>query len=267
MPSPRDFQHWLALRSDSTAHDAGSGLTVRVPDSSVAAQLVSAEQTLRDVSHALAHDLRTSMRHVVSYAQMLTDPAHAHQTEQVMRLSHKVLEASRRLQQLMDSVSALARLQPRDLRHETVNTEDLLRTLIRELDQSSEGSRVACVLAPGLPLVRADAILLRRVWRELMENAWRHARHHAQPRIDIGHAAVPGGHAFLVHDNGPGFEPSAAPKLFGMFQGARGAPVHGPGVGLAMVRRIIECHGGRVWASSVPGEGASFGFSLPTELA
>lgn len=265
MPSPRDFHHQLTLRADPAAPDAGPGLASAVPNAALAARLASAEQTLRDISHALAHDLRTSLRHVASYAQLLGDPAHASQPDQVSRLSLKVIDSSRRLQQLMESVSALARLQASDLHLVSVDTPTLVRTLIRELDERSCGSRVACVLAPNLPPAQADADLLRRVWQELLDNAWRHARSHGQPRIEISYEAVPGGHAYFVHDNGLGFEPDKAAELFGLFQRAELAP--GLGLGLAMVRRIVECHGGRVWATARPGQGASFGFSLPADVA
>ena len=266
MPSPRDFQHPLALRSDPMAPESGPGLVSAASDASMAARLASAEQTLRDISHALAHDLRTSLRHVASYAQLLTDPAYAAQPEQATRLAHKVLDSSRRLQHLMESVSALARLQAEDLQFQTVHTTDLVRSLIRELDAGPRGTRVACVLAPDLPSALADPALLRRVWQELLDNAWRHARSHGQPRIEISYEAVPGGHAYFVHDNGLGFEPEKAAELFGLFQRAQGGPAPGLGVGLAMVRRIVECHGGRVWATARPGQGASFGFSLPADV-
>ncbi len=260
MPFSRDTSHPLALRADLDGADAGPALAAT--DAALAARLASAEQTLRDISHALAHDLRTSLRHVTSYAQLLSDPAHAGQPEQASRLAHKVLDSSRRLQRLMESVAALARLQAADLRLETVATTELVRGLVRDLDERGGGPRVACVLAPDLPPVRADAMLLRRVWQELLDNAWRHAATHGQPRIEVRHEAVPGGRAFFVHDNGLGFEPEKAAELFGLFQRPLGASP-GLGVGLAMVRRIVECHGGRVWATARPGEGASFGFSLP----
>lgn len=263
MPSSRDSQHPLALRSAPLAPGAGTGGSTPVPDPAIAARLTSAEQTLRDISHALAHDLRTSLRHVASYAQLLGEPAHAGQPEQVARLSHKVIDSSRRLQHLMESVSALARLQAADLSLEQVDTVAMMRSLIRSFDDRAGGVRVACVLAPDLPPAWADASLLRRVWQELLDNAWRHARSHTQPRIDVTYEAVPGGHAYFVHDNGLGFEPEKAAELFGLFHRSQGAPSPGLGVGLAMVRRIVECHGGRVWATAQPGEGARFGFSLP----
>jgi light-regulated signal transduction histidine kinase (bacteriophytochrome) len=207
------------------------------------------------------------LRHVISYAQVLGDPAYADQPEAAKRISLKVLDSSRRLQRLMESMAALARLQVADVQLETVDTTALLRRLIRELDERTHGHRVACVLAPDLPPAVADAGLLRRVWQELLDNAWRHARSHVSPRIEVSYEAVPGGHAYFVHDNGLGFEPEKAAELFGLFQRAQGAPDPGLGLGLAMVRRIVECHGGRVWATARPGEGARFGFSLPERAA
>ena len=263
MTSSRDFNHPLALRAVS--HDAGtaSGPSLVAPDAALAARLDSAEQTLRDIAHALAHDLRTSLRHVVSYAQLMGDPAYADRPETAVRISHKVLDSSRRLQRLMDSMAALARLQVADVRLETVNTIELVGGLLRSLERGSGEHRVECVLAPELPPAVADAGLLRRVWQELLDNAWRHASSHAAPRIEVTCEEVPGGHAYFVHDNGLGFEPEKAAELFGLFQRAHGAPAPGLGLGLAMVRRIVECHGGRVWATARPGEGARFGFSLP----
>lgn len=264
MPSPRDPRHPLALRAQPTAPESGPDLQGVHAHEVLTARLASAEETLRDISHALAHDLRTSLRHVASYAQLLGDPCYAAPPVEAARLSAKVLASSRRLQDLMESMSALARLQAADLQPQRVDTVEQVRAVIRGIEERSEGAVVHCVLAPDLPPVMADAVLLRRVWQELLDNAWRHARSHAQPRIEVSFEAVPGGHAYFVHDNGLGFEPEKAVELFGLFQRSAGAPDPGLGVGLAMVRRIVECHGGRVWATARPGEGASFGFSLPS---
>jgi signal transduction histidine kinase len=263
MTSSRDTAHPLALRAVSRDADADSGPSLAASEAALAARLASAEQTLRDIAHALAHDLRTSLRHVVSYAQLLGDPGYSAQPEAAERISLKVLDSSRRLQRLMESMAALARLQVADVKLETVNTTELVRSLIQNFGEGAGGTRVACVLATELPPALADAGLLRRVWQELLDNALRHARSHSAPRIEVSYEAVPGGHAYFVHDNGLGFEPEKAAELFGLFQRAQGAPAPGLGLGLAMVRRIVECHGGRVWATARPGEGARFGFSLP----
>lgn len=255
MTSSRDFRHALALRAETSSPQSGTGRPGQ------AERLASAEQTLRDISHALAHDMRTSLRHVASYAQLLTDPAQAGQPEQVLRLSDKVVASARRLQDLMESVSAIARLQVADLKRERLDTAALVGSVVRDLVHHGGEPAVECVVAADLPASHGDASLLRRVWHELLDNAWRHARTHPQPQVSVSHEPVPGGHAWLVHDNGPGFDPVKVAQLYGLFQRAPGTP--GLGAGLALVRRIVECHGGRVWATAAPGEGARFGFSLP----
>lgn len=203
------------------------------------------------------------MRHVASYAQLLGELHSADQPEQVARLSQKVLDASRRLQRLMESVSDLARLQVEDLRPDWVDSAALVRSVMQGLDIGAAPGAVRCEVVTELPPAFADADLLRRVWAELLDNAVRHASTSEQPLVEVGHEAVPGGSAYFVHDNGLGFEPEKSAMLFGLFQQGAAAPSPGQGVGLAMVRRIVECHGGRVWASTRPGQGASFGFSLP----
>lgn len=251
------------LCSDPASAAAGSGVAEPLhPCASLSVRLESAERTLRDISHAFAHDLRTSLRHVASYAQLLGDPAYVGEPEQVGRLSLKVLESSRQLRDLMDSVSDFARLQVEELQWQTVDTQALARSVIEELAEQN-GRAVVVEVAPDLPAVQGDPELLRRVWQELLANAWRHAASHAHPCIRITHEPVPGGHAYWVHDNGEGFNPDAVGWMFGLFQRERSVNRSGAGVGLAMVRRIIECHGGRVSATACPGDGATFGFSLP----
>jgi light-regulated signal transduction histidine kinase (bacteriophytochrome) len=265
MPSPRDPLHPLALRAEPVAPSAGPGLgAADEMNQARAKRLASAEQTLRDIAHALAHDVRTSLRHVASYAELLEDHAGTGEPEHTVRLARKVVDSSRQLQRLMASVAALARLQVADLRLEPIATGELVRSICQELGgQARDGVRVACDIAPDLPPMLADRALIRQVWQELLGNAWRHAGTHAAPLIEVRYEAVPGGQAFFVHDNGSGFDPNRTSELFGLFQRAHGVPETGLGAGLAMVRRIIECHGGRVWATARPGDGASFGFSLP----
>ena len=126
MSFAQEFPHPLAGRNEPQEPLGGPGASPAASPAELAARLSSAEQTLRDISHALAHDLRTSLRHVVSYAQLLGDVAQTVESEPAQRLSHKVVDASRQLQRLMESVSALARLQAADLK---LRTELLTKAL------------------------------------------------------------------------------------------------------------------------------------------
>ncbi|HEX7688910.1 MAG TPA: ATP-binding protein, partial [Burkholderiaceae bacterium] len=127
--------------------------------------------------------------------------------------------------------------------------------------QSAAWPGVAIVVQP-LPQVEADAGLLRQVFVNLVGNACKFAAGGVLPRVEIGHGQTPCGPAFYVRDNGVGFAPEDAGRLFRPFERLHGARFEGFGVGLSIVRRIVEHHGGRVWAESSPGQGATFRFTL-----
>lgn len=262
MASSRDFPHPLPHRAD--LHDSPAGSVLPAGEAILMARLESAEQTLRDVSYAFSHDLHRSMQNVASCAELLGDPSYVNQPRQVARLAQRLVRFSRHLQDLMDSVAALSRLQFGELQTTQVNAEEQVRLVVRELERDASGPRISWGVAQGLAPMHGDAALLLAVWRELLDNACRHAKAHPAPRIEVCCRAVPGGHAYSVSDNGQGFDPEHAAALFGLFRHRHGPPEAGLGVGLAMVRRIIECHGGTVWATSLPGQGARFSFSLPS---
>jgi light-regulated signal transduction histidine kinase (bacteriophytochrome) len=120
------------------------------------------------------------------------------------------------------------------------------------------------VIWQEMPTVRADRTLLRQVLANLISNALKFSRDRPDPRVEIGATSVDGEVVFRIRDNGAGFDPRYADKLFGVFQRLHGASeFEGTGVGLALVRRIVERHHGRVWAESQPGAGATFYFTIP----
>jgi signal transduction histidine kinase len=115
-----------------------------------------------------------------------------------------------------------------------------------------------------VPNAIGDEKLIKQALRNLMDNAWKYARHREPPRVHLGFDASRD--AYFVRDNGIGFDMVQAPKLFGLFQRLHGDPtLPGLGIGLAITARIIERHGGRIWAEATPGEGATFWFSLPMD--
>ena len=235
------------------------------PDALVHHHLASAEETLRQITHGIAHDLQSSLRHVASYAGLLAERIDTGDVHEAPRLAQKVLGASRQMQSLLDAMRSLAQVQRSCLQRTVVDSIALVHGLREEL-LLVDGPTPLWQVDPFLPTVHADALLLRQVWRHLLHNALRFSRTADEPRISVGWQPVPQGLAFFVHDNGCGFEQEHAARLFSLFQ--RLQPVSGEapgglGAGLALVRRIVDCHGGRVWASARPGQGATFGFSLP----
>lgn len=122
-------------------------------------------------------------------------------------------------------------------------------------------------IQPGLPTVQGDPVLLREVWANLLENAVKYSSHREVVEIEVGWKVQPRGVQFHVRDNGVGFDPEQAERLFGMFQRLHRDPrFQGAGIGLALVRRIVEHHGGRIWADALPDQGATFHVFLPSQV-
>jgi light-regulated signal transduction histidine kinase (bacteriophytochrome) len=143
-----------------------------------------------------------------------------------------------------------------------VDLSALARTIVAQLGRSEPDRHVECVIAEGVT-ASADAALLRLVLENLLGNAWKFTSKQPAPRIEFGTVSSNGSVAYVVRDNGVGFDMAHASKLFGAFQRLHSATEFpGTGIGLATVQRIVHRHGGRVWASAEPGRGASFYFTL-----
>ena len=138
--------------------------------------------------------------------------------------------------------------------------------MVAEVESAGHTAVVVWDIDPGLPVVQADPVLMREVWLNLLDNAVKYSSRREQSRVRIAWERQDQGWAFCVQDNGAGFDEQHAHRLFGMFQRLhREDQFKGTGVGLALVHRIIESHGGRIWAESAPGAGARFLFVLPFE--
>jgi light-regulated signal transduction histidine kinase (bacteriophytochrome) len=150
-----------------------------------------------------------------------------------------------------------------EMRQVSVNMREVVDKARNELAGEMQNRRVAWEISP-LPQVTGDAALLRQVWMNLISNALKYTRKREEARIEIGSSAEDEEWIFWIRDNGVGFDPQYAHKLFGVFQRLHPArDFEGTGIGLAIVRRLIARHGGRTWAESAVGQGATFYFSLP----
>jgi light-regulated signal transduction histidine kinase (bacteriophytochrome) len=180
------------------------------------------------------------------------------------RLLGVVRDASVRMGQLIDDLLAFSRLGRQEPQRRPLDMAALAREVAGELN----GAGLARIEIAALPAASADAALLRQVWANLVGNALKYSGKRPGARIEIGGREAEGENAYWVRDNGVGFDPRYADKLFGVFQRLhRAEEFPGTGVGLAIVQRVVTRHGGRVWAESVLGEGACFYFSLPREAA
>jgi protein-histidine pros-kinase len=227
------------------------------------AELESTNMELEAFAYSVSHDLRAPVRHLSGYAEMLQKKSGEQLDASSQRYLDVILESAVRMGNLIDHLLAFSRLGRTELRKTRTNLNQVLK---RSLDDLKEESAVRDILwsIENLPQVNADAALLRMVFVNLLSNALKFTRNQQQAEIEVGCNQKNGQLVVFVRDNGAGFDMKYADKLFGVFQRLhRADQFEGTGIGLANVRRIILRHGGKTWAESRDGEGATFYFSLP----
>ncbi len=227
------------------------------------AELEAANKELEAFSYSVSHDLRAPLRHVEGFIEILQNVKGPKLDEESRNYLQTISESARQMGCLIDDLLAFSRTARAELIKSRINMSELVQTVVRDLRQQTDKRHVDWVIAE-LPEVRADPALLRQVLINLVGNALKYTRKRQQARIEIGGMKTNTEDIFFVRDNGVGFDMRYAHKLFGVFQRLhRAAEFEGTGVGLANVRRIILRHGGRTWAESELGRGATFFFSLP----
>ena len=227
-----------------------------------AAELLAANTELDAFAYSVSHDLRAPLRSIDGFSQILLED-YAGTLDAAGRESlQRVRAASQRMGTLIDDLLKLARVTRVEIRTEDVDLSSMAREIAAELQRATPERLVEFAIAPGLR-TRGDARLLRVALDNLLRNSWKYTAKQPEPRIEFQSVDANGGQAFMVRDNGAGFDMQYADKLFGVFQRLHSpAEFEGTGVGLATVRRIITRHGGRIWAEAVVDRGATFYFIL-----
>ncbi|HKX32460.1 MAG TPA: ATP-binding protein, partial [Blastocatellia bacterium] len=229
------------------------------------AQLEAANRDLEAFSYSVAHDLRAPLRAVIGFSQILL-AEHSDRLDEIGgRLLHTISTSATQCGQLISDLLALYQLSRKDLERKTVDLEDLAHSVVTELQQAGAGRDVRVAIQP-LPPAFGDGSMLRQTLINLIENAFKFTRNRPHPEVEIGFRRQDQETVYFVRDNGVGFEMKYYDKLFGIFQRLHATEdFEGTGVGLAIVRRVIDRHDGRVWAESREGAGATFYFTLPDE--
>lgn len=225
-------------------------------------QLRESLRHMESFCYSISHDLRAPLRAIDGYVGMLTETAEpllaAAERQYLQRISANV----RRMGQLIDDLLIFSRLSRQELRKREVALAPLVREIFAEL-RESEAERQIELLIGDLPPCQADPSLLRQIMVNLLDNALKFTRGQPTARIEVGSRLAGTVRQYYVRDNGTGFDMAYRGKLFGVFQRLHGAEeFEGTGVGLAIVRNIVERHGGQVGAESVPDAGALFWFTL-----
>jgi two-component system sensor histidine kinase/response regulator len=228
-----------------------------------AAELESANRELEAFSHSVSHDLRAPLRAVSGFSQIMAEK-HAEQlSPEGLRLLGLMSAGAARMDQLIESLLRLARSSRQTLSRRPVDTQALVQEAVREL--RAEPGNLAVELRIGdLPECIGDLALLRQVWANLLSNAFKFAGRRERPAVQVGGASDGKVKTYYVRDNGAGFDMRYVEKLFGVFQRLhREDEFPGTGIGLSIAQRIVQRHGGRIWAEGELGKGAIFRFSLP----
>jgi PAS domain S-box-containing protein len=227
-----------------------------------ATQLQAANTELEAFSYSVSHDLRAPLRSIDGFSMALLED-HAQSLDADGRdYLRRVRAATQRMSQLIDDILNLARVSRAQMTRATVDLSEMARAVVAELQKTEPDRQVEIDITGGLS-IEGDAHLLRVVLDNLLANAWKFTSKQKQARIEFGSAGANGSRAFYVRDNGAGFDMTYASKLFGAFQRLHGTgEFPGTGVGLATVQRIINRHGGRIWAEAEVDKGAIFRFTL-----
>ena len=217
-------------------------------------------QELESFTYSVSHDLRTPLRAVDGFARLLMERSSEHLDAEGRRLLNVIYENTQKMGRLIDDLLALSRLSRQEMRRRDIDMEALVREALDEVTPPGEDPPVEI---HELPSATGDRGMLRRVWVNLLSNALKFTRDVKAPHVQVEATSEDGAVVYAVHDNGAGFDDRYTDKLFGVFQRLHDdQDFEGTGVGLAIVERVIRRHGGRVWAQSSLGDGASFFFRL-----
>jgi PAS domain S-box-containing protein len=227
------------------------------------AQLQAVNKELEAFSYSVSHDLRAPLRHINGFSQALLEDYADKLDETGKSYLQEVRGASQEMAQLIDDVLELARVSRTEMRREITSLSELAQSIMAELRNRDAGRTVSVQIEEGLS-TNGDKRLLRIMLGNLLGNAWKFTSKRGQAEIVFGYEPKDGESVYFVRDNGAGYDMAFADKLFGAFQRLHTAEeFEGTGIGLATVQRIVNRHGGRVWAEGAVSKGATFYFTLP----
>ena len=225
------------------------------------AKLEYANRELEAFNYAVSHDLCTPLTSINGFSQVLMELCRDQLDEQSQGYLQGIHEGTVRMKRLIAALLDFSRVKHVEIRREIFDLSQMAKAVAAELKQAEPESRVTFLIAEGLTC-NGDKELCRIVLDNLMGNAWKFTVNRAGSVIELGMTELGGKPVCFVCDNGPGFDMAHAGKLFLPFQRIPGTEAGGHGIGLATVKRIVKRHGGRVWAESSPGEGATFFYTL-----
>jgi signal transduction histidine kinase len=226
------------------------------------AQLEAANKELEAFTYSVSHDLRAPLRHISGFSKILTEEYGPSLAPEAQHHLQRIQEGTRRMGLLVDDLLNLGRVGRHEVRLQVTGLNSIVNEVVAELRPEYEGRQVEWKIG-SLPFVECDPALMKQVFQNLLSNAVKFTRPRSNATIEVGQKDQEGTPVVFVRDNGVGFNIKYADKLFGVFQRLhRPEDFEGTGVGLATVQRIIQKHGGHIWAEAELDKGATFYFTL-----
>jgi light-regulated signal transduction histidine kinase (bacteriophytochrome) len=226
------------------------------------AELKAVNQELESFSYSVSHDLRAPLHSIDGFSRALLQDYPDKLDEQGKHYLQRLGSNVQKMGELIDDLLILSRITRSDMKLEIVNLSTLAQSIATEVQKTHPERQVEFVITPGLS-AKGDEHLLRLLLENLIDNAWKYTGKHQLARIEFGSTQADGKQVFLVRDDGAGFDMTYADKLFAPFQRLHSnSEFPGIGIGLATAQRIINRHGGRIWAEGEIEKGATFYFTL-----
>jgi signal transduction histidine kinase/DNA-binding response OmpR family regulator len=231
-----------------------------------ATQLEAANKELESFSYSVSHDLRAPLRAIDGFSRMLQNALKEKLDAEGERLLAVIRDNTQKMAQLIDDLLAFSRMGTTPLAARHIDMSRMARDVFEEVQTSANSERPVQLVLGELPPAYGDHALMRQVWINLLSNAIKYSGKRDQPVVEVSGQSGSHENVYSVKDNGAGFDMRYSDKLFGVFQRLHSAEdFPGTGVGLANVQRVVQRHGGRVWAEGKVNVGATFSFSLPKE--
>lgn len=261
--------HYLAVKEDITKRKIveeqisrlNENLEQKIQERTFQLQLANKE--MKAFSYSVSHDLRSPLRAIAGFASILVEDYDKTLDVEGKRLLNLIAENAKKMGQLIDDLLAFSRLGSKDMNVDKIDMSDLIQKVYDEIVTEHERALINFDIQT-LPVVYGDYSMLKQVWINLTSNAIKFTSQKTERTIKIGCFSEPKRFVFYIKDNGAGFDMTYSVKLFGVFQRLHSTKeFEGTGIGLALVKQIINRHKGQIWAESSPNQGATFFFSLP----